>query len=142
MIFKAGNRELNVKFSYMAVYRSGIVEKMFKMSELNELDNYEQLEATMGVVPELLLVGLQRYHRDEFGYQYESEDSKKQALEKVGDLIDIYFDDDNADFMQLFADLQEELVNNGFFRNLSEKAGKMTGETEIVNIQTSRKVKK
>ena len=69
-------------------------------------------------LPEIMLVGLQKFHREEFGYNYDTKEGKDEAFEKVSQLVDDYFDGEDADFKGLFNSLEEELLHNGFLSSM------------------------
>ena len=96
----------------------------------------------MEVLAKMLLVGLQRFHSDEFGYDYNETDlNKAESMSKVYDLLDTYFDDEDADFGKLYSELEEELVANGFLSKMfKEEMAKAKAELE--KMEKSEKKKK
>ena len=86
---------------------------------------------------EFLLVGLQKYHSDEFGYKDDKE--KAQRLEEMLDLFDDYEDESTEEHEQsaatLFTDLQEELQKNGFLSAMMT-AVEQTAKAEQIAEQT------
>lgn len=111
-----GGKEYTIKFGYKAVVESKIIQKLVAL----ETDNTTELEAVdkiLGFLPEFLLVGLQKFHKDEFGFA--NEDEKKDRLDKVFDLLDDYFEDENGgDFKDLYQGLSKELEDNSFLSKL------------------------
>lgn len=120
-IFKLGNRELKVKFGYEATVKNRIIRKLV---ELDSGQNMDRIENILLILPELLLVGVQKYHGEEFGFDPDDAEGKEQQLEKIYAILDDYFDTEDADIQKLYADLQKELVDNGFLSKLfqAEKA--------------------
>jgi hypothetical protein len=124
--FKFGDRELNVKFAYEPTLKSHILSKMAKMEKGvgTDEENVDMIENLMLMIPEILLVGLQKFHKDEFGYDYDSEDGKDAKMSEVFKLMDEYFDEEGADLMELYQGLEEELMKDSFLSSLfnQEKA--------------------
>lgn len=118
---KIKDKEYNIKFGYGATLKSKLVSKMAKMGDLNTEDNedFEKIENFLLFLPEMLLVGLQKFHKDEFGFDYLTGDGKTEMLEKVYDIIDDYCEEKDA--MSLFIQLQEEMLQNGFLKNLFQE---------------------
>lgn len=116
---KLHNKELKIKYGYEATVKSGIIQTLSSFSESSSVED------TLKLLPELILVGVQKYHSDEFGYDYDDPKSKEAALSKIYSLVDDYFDDDDADFIGMVNALQEELTKNGFLAKMlrDEKAG-------------------
>lgn len=116
---KFGDKEYKIQFGYIATAKSGIISKLIKTE--NSLDG-DHIEDSIGdfllLIPELVLVGLQKFHRDEFGYNYDTGEGREEALEKAGDLVDAYFDSEDADIKKLMADLKGELMDNSFLSKM------------------------
>ena len=70
------------------------------------------------LLPELILVGLQKFHSDEYGFDPYNKEQKEAKLSEVYSMLDDYFDSDESDIQKLFVDLQGELVKNGFLAKL------------------------
>lgn len=121
-ILKLGKKNLKIKFAYESVARSGILKKFAEFVASRESgNNLDVLDSLMEFLPEVILVGAQKYHRDEFGYNYKTGEGKEEALSKVYTLLDDYFDGDNVDFDKLFGSLQGELLENGFLAKMFQK---------------------
>lgn len=124
---KFGEKELQIKYGYKITWKSGIIKKLVALSNEDE-DRFKRINNIMEILPELLLLGVQKYHSDEYGYNYENNEGKDAQLDKVCDLLDDYFDSDDADFEELLGSLQSELLENGFlasmFRQEAEKKTK------------------
>ena len=82
------------------------------------------LDAIMSILPELVLAGVQKFHKEEYGYNYLTGEGKEEQLDKIYALLDDYFDTEDADFQELYGDLQKELLDNGFLASMfrAEKA--------------------
>ena len=127
---KFGQKELSIKYAYIATVKSGILKKLVKLSSYE--DNFDRIQAMMELIPELVLVGVQKYHRDEFGYNYDTNEGWKEQLDKVYELVDDYFDSPDSDEAFLLEDLQNELMDNSFlakmFREEQKKVEKKDKE--------------
>lgn len=117
--------EYNIKYGYLATARCGVIDKVQELEDMtkdgDEL-NMEDVNKILKILPELLLAGLQKCHADEFGYDYDTGDGKKEALDKAYVLLDDYFDEnDETDIIDLFNILTDEMVKNGFLANALRK---------------------
>lgn len=113
--------EYNIKYGYLATARCSVIDKVQELEDMtqdgDEL-NMEDINKVLKILPELLLAGLQKCHSDEFGYDYDTGDGKKEALDKAYVLLDDYFDENNKkDIIDLFNILTDEMVKNGFLAN-------------------------
>ena len=137
--------EYKIKYGYEATARCGVIEKVNKLEEvLNGTENMEiaDLNKLLQILPELLLAGLQKFHKDEFGYNYETEEGKSDALNKAYELVDDYFDADDADIIDLFNLLTEEMVQNGFLANLLQRGAEAEQKPKAPAKKTTRTTKK
>ena len=128
---KFGDKEYQIQFGYIVTAKSGIIGKIANIEKMmNGEMTPEEIDKFLMFIPEIVLVGLQKFHRDEFGYDYNTDEGKDVALDKVGSLVDDYFDREDADFNKLLDDLTEELMNNSFlsklFREEQENQAKKT----------------
>lgn len=121
---KIGKKELKIKYGYEVTVKERVVSKVANFgkvtAENGEVD-LEKVEDLMAYIPEMLLVGLQYYHKDEYGYDYLTGDGKQEQLSKVYELLDGYFDEETSDMMSLFNTMQEEMLQNGFLASLYRK---------------------
>lgn len=128
---KFGDRELKIKYGYEATIKSGIIRDLMNMDNIS--GDMESVEKLLLFLPEMLLVGLQKFHKEEFGYDPENENQKDACLEKVYALLDDYFDGEDGDMNTLFSILQKELLDNGFLSKMlkqGSKAKQAKGQTE------------
>ena len=126
---KIGEKEFNIKYGYEATVKNGIIKKLVSLGE--EKGNMESIEKILLLLPELLLAGLQKYHADEYGFDYKNSDQKEKQMAKVYALLDEYFDGEDGDVEKLFGDLQNELLENGFLSKILRKEReKKTGKGE------------
>lgn len=115
-IFKIHGKEYKVRFAYRTVCEDDILDKISDATDFEGLNVGGMIAKVSKATAELLLVGLQKYHSDEFGYKDDKE--KAQRIEEMLDLFDDYEDESTEEHEQsaatLFSDLQEELQKNGF----------------------------
>lgn len=114
-ILKIGEKEYKIQFGYKATADSEILKDMMQLDKTQ--DDMETIETVLALLPKLLLVGLQKYHKDEFECDL-TNISGSDAESKVCDLLDDYFDDADNSEGGIFQILQRELVDNGFLSKL------------------------
>lgn len=104
-----------IKFGIEATTKSGILKKIKEVQQSGD-DFVDEIEMTLNMLPEFLLVGLQKRHKDEFGYDYNTNEGKEEAKTKVYELIDEYTDQEDSSIRELFEELLKEVMQNGFFK--------------------------
>lgn len=126
-----------IKFGIEATTKSGILKKIKEIQQSSDDevrqsngDFVDDIEMMLNMVPEFLLVGLQKRHKDEFGYDYNTNKGKEEATAKVCELIDEYTDQEDSSIKELFEELLKEVMQNGFFKKevLQMKAEKEAEE--------------
>ena len=70
-----------IKFGIEATTKSGILKKIKEVQRSSD-DFVDDIEMMLNMVPEFLLVGLQKKHKDEFGYDYNTNKGKEEATAK------------------------------------------------------------
>ena len=118
-----GGKEYTIKFGYKAVVESKIIQKLVTL-ETGNTTELEAIDKILGFLPEFLLVGLQKFHGDEFGFDFDDKEAKEKQLAKMYDLLDDYLDPENeegGDIMSLYNDLSAELEKNSFLSKLLEQ---------------------
>lgn len=136
MKLKIGENEYSIKFGYKPTLKERIISKVVKMSnitEANEETNIEKIEDLLLFLPELLLVGLQVHHED-FRYNYDTKEGKEEQLNKAFTLVEEYMNDEKADIMAFFMQLQEALLKDSFLKGLFQKEQK---EQEITKARAN-----
>lgn len=113
---KFGEKELQIKFGYEATLKSGIIPKIAQI-DLKE-DGIETVNAILELLPELILVGAQKFHEKEFGYEPDNEEQKEIQMKKVYSMLDDYFDQEDADGNVLYDLLFTEMLKNGFLSKM------------------------
>lgn len=135
--FRIHGKEYKVRFTYRTVCEGDILDKISDATDFEGLNVGGMIAKVSKATAELLLVGLQKYHSDEFGYKDDKE--KTQRIEEMLDLFDDYEDESTEEHEQsaatLFSDLQEELQKNGFLSAMMT-AIEQTAKTEQIAEQT------
>ena len=123
MTLKIREKELNVKFGYEATLKSRLLSKMAKMGvEMHDKGgDMEVIEDMLLFIPEVLLIGLQKEHKKEFGYNLDTKEGYEENKEKVFGLVAEYLDSGDVDAIDLFNELQEEMTRNGFLKKMFER---------------------
>lgn len=122
---KLGERELDIKFGYEATLKSGIIAKIVQLDQIE--DGVESVNAVLMLLPELILVGAQKFHEKEFGYDPNNEEQKEKQMKKVFSMLDDYFDQEDADGNMLYESLLTEMLANGFLsKMLNQERKKVT----------------
>ncbi len=121
MKLKIREKELNVKFGFEATLKTRLLSRMAKMEKEKE-GGMESMEDMMLFLPDVLLIGLQKFHSDEYGFNYENGEGKNEQLEKMFPLIEEYFDsNEEEDAITLYNGLTEEMLQNGFLKSQFQK---------------------
>lgn len=135
--FRIHGKEYKVRFTYRTVCEGDILDKISDATDFEGLNVGGMIAKVSKATAELLLVGLQKYHSDEFGYKDDKE--KAQRIEEMLDLFDDYEDESTEEHEQsaatLFSDLQEELQKNGFLSAMMT-AIEQTAKAEQIAEQT------
>ena len=121
---------------------------------------YDTALNSMRITAELLAAGLQKYHKDEYGYYIEDPDDpngnpivdegrKAQVIRKCYELIDAYEDDatdeqrekGEHDSTELYNLLNQELERNGFLSRVSQTMAQTAEKAEMTMIPQDHKKK-
>lgn len=130
---KLGKKEYKIYYAMQPTVQSNLLSKIAQVEEKEEwgIDNIGEL---FTIVAEMLLIGLQKEHKDEFGFNYATGEGKDEVLTKAFDLLDDYSESEDANFFDLYHKLQDELLENGFFAKMFraevEKAKAETEQTD------------
>lgn len=149
-IIKVNDKQYKLKFGYASLYRTGILRKLqdsqsiFEKDENKDKDEdkdgvtFDKIEKLMSVTAEAFLIGLQKYHKDEFGYETESE--REKMIDKVCDLFDDLADEDETiGVMEIFTMINEELVEQGFLARLFKSAQEIVSQEDATVIPMDHK---
>ena len=118
---KIGKAEYSIYYAMQPTVQSGILKRLAKVDTDTDFDA-EKLEDMLSTMTELLLIGLQKFHSDKFGYNTLTGEGKEEALAKAYDLMDdiAMSEDDGKEnpYFDLYNKLQTELLENGFFAKM------------------------
>lgn len=124
MKIKLNGKEYTVKFGYAPVVKNKIIQRLIETEQQG--GELEVIDNMLKFLPEFLLVGLQKFHADEFGFDFDNKEAKEKQLEKIYDLLDDYLDPENeegGDIISLYNDLAAEMEKNSFLsKMLAEEA--------------------
>lgn len=133
MKLKIGEKELNIKFGYEPTVKGKILSRMAKLEKAVDADDdkgIDIIEEMLLLLPEILLIGLQVHHNDEYGYDYDTEEGKKEQLKKMFQFMDEYCDSEDADLKGLYEKLETAMLQNGFLKSLFQKEKKKLEQIE------------
>ena len=128
-----------LKFGYLAVSASNIMKDVLETAEylsgLDEEDNlavYGAITKIMPLVGKMVLAGLQKYHADEFGVDFDDELDVKTKLKTIYDMLDDYFDPENGEreqsAIEMFWNFTNELRDAGFLSGKPQTAAEKIAE--------------
>lgn len=122
MTLKVSGKKYNIKFGYEPTLKTRLLSRMAKIGAgvASGDENLEKIEDMLLFVPDVLLIGLQNQHGDEFGYNLDTKDGYEESKEKAFSLVADYLDNENGDAIELFTQLQDELTKNGFLKKMFE----------------------
>lgn len=120
MKVKLGNSEYSIKFGFKPTLKSHLIKDVSEsVSEQDgSLEPVEKL--LLETLPKMLLVGLQVNHKDEFGYDYDTNEKYDEQFNKVLNLLSEKIDDGEIDCIELFNELENELESNSFLAKMME----------------------
>ena len=134
MKIKLNGKEYTVKFGYAPVVKNKIIPRLVGMEQQGE--GLEVIDNMLEFLPEFLLVGLQKFHADEFGFDFDDKEAKEKQLVKVYDLLDNYLDPENeegGDLQSLYNDLSAEMEKNSFLSKM------LAEETQTAKKKSTKK---
>lgn len=115
-----GNSEYSIKFGFKPTLKSHLIKDVSESvrEQDGSLESAEKL--LLETLPKMLLVGLQVNHKDEFGYDYDTNEKYDEQFNKVLDLLSEKIDDGEIDCIELFNELENELESNSFLAKMME----------------------
>nr|DAL52883.1 MAG TPA_asm: tail assembly chaperone protein [Caudoviricetes sp.] len=122
MKVKLGGKEYTIQFATRPSLKSHILQDIMKTQDMEDISSMEDI--LLETLPKTLLVGLQMHHNEEFGYDYKTNKGYDEQLEKVSDILYDAIDTNEINCMDLFADMQEEMMTNGFLAQMMESLEK------------------
>lgn len=129
MTLTINEREFEIKFAYIPTVKSGLIKKLINLGASDSEDDH--IQSILSLLPELLLVGLQKNHYAEFGCSFDDKSDVATGLNAVGDLIDAYCEQDDVNLINLFNMLLDEVYKNGFLSKLLVQETKKTDKKKI-----------
>lgn len=120
MKVKLGNSEYSIKFGFKPTLKSHLIKDVSESvrEQDGSLESVEKL--LLETLPKMLLVGLQVNHKDEFGYDYDTNEKYDEQFNKVLNLLSEKIDDGEIDCIELFNELENELESNSFLAKMME----------------------
>ena len=113
-----GGKEYTIQFATRPSLKAHILQDIVKTQDMEDISSME--EVLLETLPKVLLVGLQMHHNDEFGYDYKTNKGYDEQFEKVSGILYDAIDTNEINCMDLFADMQEEMMTNGFLAQMME----------------------
>lgn len=110
-------KEYTIKFGYEATVKNKILKKVADLE--TSADDLEALDKMLTLLPELLLVGLQKFHFDAFGFDPYNEAEKEQRMEQMYAILDDYLEEN--DMRSLIQNLIKELEDNSFLSKMLQQ---------------------
>lgn len=153
-VLKVNGNTYKVAYSYKTLVFSDILDRIQKvLGDAEEGETvFSKMKDMLKFVPELLLYGLQKNHKEQFGF--ETEEEKAEQLDKVYDLIDDYEDEHSTDEVAegemkpdaftIFSELMLELESKGFLSRLSAQADESAEKVDatVIPMDHQKKVTK
>lgn len=136
MKVKLGGKEYTIQFATRPSLKSHILQDIMKTQDMEDISSMEDI--LLETLPKTLLVGLQMHHNDEFGYDYKTNEGYDEQLEKVSDILYGAIDTNEINCMDLFADMQEEMMTNGFLAQMMESLEKAQEQEQEKKKTTSK----
>lgn len=140
MKVKLGGKEYTIQFATRPSLKSHILQDIMKTQDMEDISSMEDI--LLETLPKTVLVGLQMHHKDEFGYDYKTNEGYDEQLEKVSNILYDAIDTNEINCMDLFADMQEEMMTNGFLAQMMESLERaQKAEKEAKKIPSKAKTK-
>lgn len=136
---KLGGKEYTIQFATRPSLKAHILQDIMKTQEMEDISSMEAV--LLETLPKVLLVGLQMHHSDEFGYDYNKNNDYDEQFEKVSDILYSAIDTNEINCMDLFADMQEEMMTNGFLAQMMESMQRAEAEAQKEKRKTPSKAK-
>lgn len=116
-------KEYTIKFGYKATVKSGIIKKLAQAeNDKDNEDGFESIEGLLLILPEMLVVGLQVHHSDEFGYNIDTNEGYQEKVDKAFDVLDKWLENKDNSFIDLYNQLEQELIGDSFLSSLFQRA--------------------
>lgn len=144
MILTVKGKEYNIRFGYRIMAKTELLKDISELQDIATSDADETLQISklpdvVNLNSQLVLAGLQKNH-EEFRVNYDDNNSVKEGLEKVYDFMDDYMEDpESKPVIELFSDMVDELIENGFLSKKSLKMEKAATELDATVIPMDHK---
>ena len=150
-VFKVNGDSYKIRFGYGVLYKTDLIDRVIKATSGQTDEDgtpADVIKNLLGLTAELLLEGLQKHHKDKFGY--DTDEEREQRILEVCDLIDDYEDEHDGDDLEdggkidgstLFVDLQKELERNGFLSRISQTSQETLAEENATVVPMDRQKK-
>ena len=144
-LFRVGGNTYKIAFGYGVLYKSDLIDRVINATQKNTENPASTIKNLIGLTAEMLLEGLQKKHKDQFGY--DTPEEREQRIIEICDMLDEYEDEHAEDEtplngFTLFADLQKEMERNGFLSQISNQTEEAVVEQDATVIPQDHKTRK
>lgn len=144
-LFRVGGNTYKIAFGYGVLYKSDLIDRVINATRQNTENPASTIKNLIGLTAEMLLEGLQKKHKDQFGY--DTPEEREQRIIEICDMLDEYEDEHAEDEtplngFTLFADLQKEMERNGFLSQISNQTEEAVVEQDATVIPQDHKTRK
>lgn len=115
MNFEVNGKEYKVHFGYGSLVKDNLIDRIANYKD----EDASKIAGTIGMIAELLLAGLQKYHKE---FCYDTPKEKAEKLDMVYDLMDEIDAEGKTDVFELNGKITEELMKSGFLSRLMKTA--------------------
>lgn len=143
-LFRCGGNTYKITYGYGVLYKSDLIDRVINATRQNAENPASTIKNLIGLTAEMLLEGLQKKHKDQFGY--ETPEEREQRIYEICDMLDDYEEEHAEDEtplngFTLFADLQKEMERNGFLSQISNQEQKAELDATVIPQDRKRKQK-
>ena len=144
-LFRVGGNTYKVQYGYGVLYKSNLIDRVIAATQANSENPAETIKNLIGLTAEMLLEGLQKKHKDQFGY--DTPEEREEKIVEICDLLDEYEEEHEEDEeplngFTLFTDLQKEMERNGFLSQINRPTQETAAQTDATVIPQDHKVAK
>lgn len=144
-LFRVGGNTYKIAFGYGVLYKSDLIDRVINATQQNTENPASTIKNLIGLTAEMLLEGLQKKHKDQFGY--DTPEEREQRIIEICDMLDEYEEEHAEDEtplngFTLFADLQKEMERNGFLSQISNRTEEAVVDQDATVVPQDHKAKK
>lgn len=144
-LFRVGGNTYKIAFGYGVLYKSDLIDRVINATRQNTENPASTIKNLIGLTAEMLLEGLQKKHKDQFGY--DTPEEREQRIIEICDMLDEYEEEHAEDEtplngFTLFADLQKEMERNGFLSQISNRTEEAVVDQDATVVPQDHKAKK